>query len=65
MELMSWLRNPPHNSQLTPLKKSPLPLFAKEGLKPCRKNSPFEKGGTEGGFEFELSRYRLEFLNEL
>jgi hypothetical protein len=29
-------------------RKSPLPLFSKEGLKPYRANSPFKKGGQRG-----------------
>jgi hypothetical protein len=29
-------------------KKSPLPLFSKEGFKSYGRNSPFEKGGFRG-----------------
>ncbi len=46
---MSWFSNSSNNFRATP-PKSPLPLFSKEGLKPHRNNSPFEKGGQRGIF---------------
>jgi NitT/TauT family transport system substrate-binding protein len=39
-----------------PPKKSPLPLFEKEGLESCGENSPFEKGGQRGILNGEFLR---------